>query len=67
MAFKDDLETLKAQLAAEGIPVDELLSAAGLHRTTWMRWNDGTFQPRFENWSGVREAADRLIGKRRAA
>lgn len=67
MAFADELAELKRNLQAAEISVGELLDVAGVDRSTWTRWNNDTFKPRFESWSQVRSAADRLISGRARA
>lgn len=66
MAFADELSDLKRDIAAAELPVSELLAAAGVDRSTWTRWNGGTFKPRFDTWASVRATADRLIAERGA-
>lgn len=63
MAFTDELADLKKELGAAKISISSLLAAAGVDRSTWTRWANGTCMPRMEKWSAVRAAADRLLGK----
>lgn len=65
MAFKDDLAALRETLAEKGVSVGAVLRQAGVDRSTWTRWNNGTAKPRLESWAGVCAAADRLVADRR--
>lgn len=67
MAFADELSDLKRDIAAAEVPVTDVLAAAGVNRSTWTRWNGGTFKPRFDTWATVRATAERLIAERDAA
>lgn len=64
MAFADELAELKRNLQAADISVGELLGVAGVNRSTWTRWNNDTFRPRFQSWAEVQSAAERLISGR---
>lgn len=64
MAFAEELSALRKRLSTSGLSVGEVLTAAGVDRSTWTRWNSGTFRPRFESWSAVCAATDRLIAER---
>lgn len=35
------------------IPVDDLIKAAGVDRSTWSRWRTGATTPRWKHWRGV--------------
>lgn len=67
MAFSDDFLALKRSLSDANIPAKDLWREAGINRTTWLRWEEGTFSPRRDTWDSVLAAADRLTSRSQAA
>lgn len=65
--FKNDLHALEKALRQASVPVEDVLAAAGVDRSTWSRWKNDRTIPRFENWLKVRNAADRLIKRARVS
>lgn len=64
MAFKDDLAELERGLATASVSVGAVLDEAGVVRSTWTRWKNGSCQPRLQVWTSVQDAAGRLIAER---
>lgn len=63
MPFEDELQTLKTDLQAAGIPERDVLALSGIDRTSWSRWGPKRI-PRADNWIRFKAAADRLIAER---
>lgn len=66
MAFADELSELKRDLKAARIPVDDVLSLAGVNRSTWTRWGNQQ-SPRIDRWASVKDAASKLLTERQDA
>lgn len=64
MAFEDELAALKHRLRAAQVPVDAVLSVAGVNRSSWTRWHGGKHVPRADAWHKVKDAAERLLTQR---
>jgi hypothetical protein len=64
MAFRDELTALEQALEQAQIPVEAVQTRAGVHRTTWTRWQKGSTKPRYETWADVTSAARAIISER---
>lgn len=67
MAFNDEIAELEREVKEASLPIEDVLDKAGVHRSSWTRWKNGTHSPRMDNWSMVRDTARRLIAEKRAA
>jgi hypothetical protein len=57
------------QQACQEAGLDPLtvVTAAGVHRSAWFRWNNGSFSPSLKNLERIEDALERLTGERDAA
>lgn len=67
MHIPSEVLAIEGRLKAAGVPVQSLLEAAEVDRSTWTRWKSGSFQPRLSKWFDVAAAAERLLDKPEAA
>lgn len=63
MDFAAELRALKENLRVARVPVDDVLALAGINRSSWTRWNQGSI-PRTDRWSVVTQAAEKLLSER---
>lgn len=66
MVSKSDLLRLERRLKQAHIPVAELCRADRISPSSWVRWKNGTTQPKPERWQRVETAAERLIAEKAA-
>lgn len=43
-----------------GLKPEDVVAAAGVHRSHWPRWKTGTFAPSMKNWAKISDALERL-------
>jgi hypothetical protein len=64
--FETELDTLKKALAQASVSIDEVLERAGVDRSTWTRWNNGSVtSPRFDSWAKVKDASAHLLKRKK--
>jgi transcriptional regulator with XRE-family HTH domain len=58
MSLQTEIEDLDATLARMGASLDQMLAAAGVNRSTWTRWKNGSVKgARYDTMEKVRAAA----------
>jgi hypothetical protein len=60
MLHMTDLAARITEIERLGLPLDEILRRADVHRTTWNRWKAGRGWPQMRKWSQVEEAVKAL-------
>lgn len=68
MTLAHEITDLETALREAGVALDGVLLSAGINRSTWTRWKNGSVQgARYDAISRVRSAASDAIAKRLAA
>lgn len=68
MSLKEDITAIEGALSEAGANLDRMLVAAGVNRSTWTRWKNGSVTgARYDTFARVRAAADVAIREARAA
>lgn len=62
-----DLAARIIEIERLGLPLDDVLRRADVHRTTWSRWKAGRGLPQMRKWAQVEEAVQALQPTARAA
>lgn len=57
------IQALEARAAEHRLRMSDVLREAGIDRSMWTRWKNGTTVPRLDNWLDVEQALDRLVEK----
>lgn len=60
MLMPADIPLMERRLAEVGISVGQLCAVAGIDRSTWTRWRQGTVIPSLDNWGRAVAAFTRL-------
>ena len=60
MLHMTDLAARITEIERLGLPLDEILRRAGVHRTTWNRWKGGRGWPQMRKWAQIEEAVAAL-------
>lgn len=66
MATKDEVTAFEDQVNAAGLKIAAVLREAGIDRSLWTRWKNGTVEPRLVSWRALEAAAEKL-GLQKAA
>jgi hypothetical protein len=66
MATKDEVTAFEDRANDAGLTIAAILREAGIDRSLWTRWKNGTVEPRLVSWRALEAAAEKL-GMRRAA
>lgn len=69
MSLSAEIADLERSLREADVPLDGVITSAGINRSTWTRWKNGSVQgARYDAIARVRAAADAAIkSKRRRA
>jgi predicted transcriptional regulator len=65
MQVAPQVQEIEALAASAGVPMLDVLKRAGVATTTWWRWSEGHFEPRFSTLRRVRDALDELVASKR--
>jgi transcriptional regulator with XRE-family HTH domain len=60
MSTASEVAEFESRLHQQGIRIADVLKAAGVDRSMWTRWKNGTTTPRLDNWRAVERAAHDL-------
>jgi hypothetical protein len=66
MATKDEITEFETRANKAGLKIAAVLREAGIDRSLWTRWKNGSVEPRLVSWRAVEAAAEKL-GLKRAA
>ena len=62
MTLSDEITALEGALRDADVPLDSVMESAGINRSTWTRWKNGSVQgARYDAIARVRAAADAAI------
>lgn len=68
MDLQEHISALEAELKAARVPLDDVLGAANVDRSTWTRWKNGSVKgARYDTMARVMDAVSRALGRSRAA
>ncbi len=66
MTLSAEIADLERSLREANIPLDGVITSAGINRSTWTRWKNGSVQgARYDAIARVRAAADAAIKSKR--
>lgn len=65
MSTNSEVIEFETKVRAAGITIADVLREAGVDRSLWTRWKNGTTTPRLDNWRSVERAAAKLMPSRR--
>ncbi len=66
MSLKAEISNLEESLRLAGASLDDVIESAGINRSTWTRWKNGSVQgARYDAIARVRAAADAAIKSKR--
>jgi hypothetical protein len=60
MSTTDEITKFEKQVHDDGLRIAEVLRVAGVDRSMWTRWKNGSTTPRLDNWRAVEKAAAEL-------
>ncbi len=63
MATKDEVADFEKTARLEGLSIADILREAGIDRSMWTRWKNGTTVPRLDNWRAIEKALTDLTKK----
>ena len=63
MSTTDEITEFEAKAVAAGVRIADVLREAGIDRSMWTRWKNGTTVPRLDNWRAVEGAFAALTNK----
>lgn len=67
MSIAKQMIEMELALGRAGSSVDDLCRAAGINRSSWTRWKNGSCEPLLSTWTKVREAFSTLTASSAAA
>jgi hypothetical protein len=67
MNTAEEIAAFETRVSEARIKIADVLREAGIDRSMWTRWRNGTTVPRLDNWRAVESAAERLGLPRAAA
>ena len=66
MSLSAEIADLERSLREADVPLDGVITSAGINRSTWTRWKNGSVQgARYDTIARVREAAVAAIKTKR--
>lgn len=60
MDTKNEIAEFEKAVRGAGLDIAKVLREAGIDRSMWTRWKNGTTVPRLDNWRAVEAAAAKL-------
>lgn len=60
MDTKHEIVEFEKMVRGAGLGVAEVLREAGIDRSMWTRWKNGTTVPRLDNWRSIERAFETL-------
>lgn len=60
MSTNSEILEFETKVRSAGITIADVLREAGVDRSLWTRWKNGTTTPRLDNWRSVERAAAKL-------
>jgi predicted transcriptional regulator len=66
MVKAPEIQEIETKAAEANVSIADVLKRAGVASTTWWRWSEGQFDPRFSTLRKVRDALDEEIAARDA-
>lgn len=61
-AAKDMIAELEKRAKVKGVPIRQVVRAAGVNVSTWTRWKSGDTTPTFRMWEKVTSSANSILG-----
>lgn len=65
MDIKSECGKIQQEAKAVRVKMADIYRAAGLNKTTWQRWHNGSCTPKLDAWFRFVEEAKKLIGAAR--
>lgn len=60
MSTADEIAAFEKSVQDRGLRIADVLKKAGIDRSMWTRWKNGTTVPRLDNWRSMERAAEAL-------
>lgn len=60
MSTADEITAFEKSVHDRGLRIADVLREAGIDRSMWTRWKNGSTVPRLDNWRSMERAADAL-------
>jgi predicted transcriptional regulator len=67
MQVSPEIREIEALADSANVPMPDVLKRANVARTTWWRWSEGHFDPRYATLRKVRDALNEEIAHRNRA
>lgn len=60
MSTADEITAFEKSVHDRGLRIADVLREAGIDRSMWTRWKNGSTVPRLDNWRSMERAANAL-------
>lgn len=60
MSTAEEIAAFEKSAQDRGLRIADVLREAGIDRSMWTRWKNGTTIPRLDNWRAIERAVDVL-------
>lgn len=67
MSTSTEISEFEKRLHKSGVKIADVLREAGIDRSMWTRWKNGSTTPRLDNWRAVEKAAHKLTPSKEQA
>ncbi|WP_091738887.1 hypothetical protein [Phenylobacterium immobile] len=68
MTLQNEIIEIEGALRTAGVPIDQILTQAGIDRSTWTRWKNGSVTgARYDSMVRVRAAVEEAAAQKRDA